>query len=167
MSRICQSCNHEISDDARFCNNCGAPQPMQADSQQNAYQRSEPNQTVTGGPTQGQAGRPDGAPVSEVFTVDDVQKNKVIAALAYLVFFLPLIAAPDSRFGRFHANQGLLLLILSIAGNIVLRIIPFLSSILMPLFSLFCFILCIMGLANTLNGKARELPLIGQYRILN
>ncbi len=30
------------------------------------------------------------------FEAQDIEKNKVIAALAYLIFFLPLLAAPDS-----------------------------------------------------------------------
>ena len=38
----------------------------------------------------------------------DIEDNKVIAALAYIIFFLPLIVAKDSEFGKFHANQGLI-----------------------------------------------------------
>lgn len=176
VSKICPSCHHELQDDAKFCNNCGAQQPPLASSQQSAYQRpsqgqNSQNQSYNQGPvyTQGQGGSTGHVPpgTEEVFTAEDVQKNKVIAALAYIIFFLPLIAAPDSRFGKFHANQGLLLLILSVVGNIILGIIPFFDLLLVPLFSIFCFVLFIMGLVNTLNGKARELPLIGQYRIIN
>jgi hypothetical protein len=41
-----------------------------------------------------------------VFDQADIEKNKTMAGLAYLLFFLPLVACPDSPFGRFHANQG-------------------------------------------------------------
>lgn len=102
----------------------------------------------------------------EVFDPADIEKNKTIAGLAYLLFFLPLIACPDSKFGRFHANQALLLVLLSIAGNIIFQIIPFINLILVPLFGIAMFVLFILGLINGLNGKAKELPIIGKYRII-
>ena len=101
-----------------------------------------------------------------VFDKDDVEANKVMAGLAYIIFFLPLIACPQSPFGRFHANQGLLLLILGVAGSTILSIIPIIGWILLPLLSIFVFVLGIMGLINGLNGKAKELPLIGKFRII-
>jgi uncharacterized membrane protein len=102
----------------------------------------------------------------EAFDKADIEKNKTMAGLAYLLFFLPLVTCPDSPFGRFHANQGLLLLIFGIGGSIILTIIPVLGWILLPFFGIFYFVLIIMGLVNGLNGKAKELPLIGKYRIL-
>lgn len=101
-----------------------------------------------------------------VFEKDDIEKNKVIAGLAYLIFFLPLIACPESQFGKFHANQGLLLLILGVAGSFILGLIPIVGWILLPLLSIFVFVVGIMGLVNGLNGKAKELPLIGKFRII-
>ncbi len=100
------------------------------------------------------------------YSPEDIEKNKVIAALAYLIFFLPLLAAQDSAYGRFHANQGLLLFILGFGGNTILTIIPILGWIIIPFFSLFVMILAIMGIVNAINGKTKELPLIGKYRIL-
>ncbi|KJR49239.1 hypothetical protein UF75_0317 [Desulfosporosinus sp. I2] len=47
----------------------------------------------------------------------DIEQNKTMAALAYFLFFLPLIACKDSQYGRFYANQGLLVLILSVGGS--------------------------------------------------
>lgn len=41
-----------------------------------------------------------------VFEAEDIEKNKVLSAVAYLLFFIPLLAAPDSKYGKFHANQG-------------------------------------------------------------
>lgn len=101
-----------------------------------------------------------------LFTTEDIEKNKVISALAYIIFFLPLIVCPESPFGKFHANQGLLLLITGFAGSIVLGIIPVLGWIILPFFSLAVFIFGIMGLVGALNGKAKELPIIGKYRII-
>lgn len=104
--------------------------------------------------------------VEVLFSAEDIEKNKVISALAYILFFLPLVACPESSFGKFHANQGLLLLIVGLAGSIVLSIIPVIGWIILPLFSLVVFIFGIMGLIGALNGKAKELPIIGKYRIM-
>ncbi len=97
---------------------------------------------------------------------EDIERNKTMAALAYIMFFLPLIASPDSDYGRFHANQGLLLLILSIVGNWVLRFIPFIGKILSFLLSVFILVFIIKGIMNGLNGKIEEIPLIGHIRII-
>ncbi|HHX86591.1 MAG TPA: hypothetical protein GX693_00250 [Firmicutes bacterium] len=101
-----------------------------------------------------------------VFDQADIEKNKTMAGLAYIIFFLPLVACPDSPFGRFHANQGLLLLILAVAGNIILTFLPLINLILWPIFSLFILVLIIIGLVNGLGGKAKQLPLIGKFRLI-
>ena len=36
---------------------------------------------------------------------EDIEKNKVMAGLSYILFFLPLIACPESKYGRFHATR--------------------------------------------------------------
>jgi hypothetical protein len=48
------------------------------------------------------------------------QNIKTIAALAYLIFFLPLLTNKDSKFAMYHANQGLVLLIAGIGANFVM-----------------------------------------------
>lgn len=100
------------------------------------------------------------------FEQTDIDNNKTMAGLAYLIFFLPLIVCPQSKYARFHANQALLLLIVAIAGNIILGMIPIIGWILMPLYALAIFILAIMGLINGFSGKAKRLPLFGKYDIL-
>jgi len=154
MSKFCPSCGKELDDEARYCNACGAAQS----SQQNSQQSSTGSDVPPSGPGAAQAG-------NEVFSQDDIEKNKVVAGLAYLIFFLPLITCPESAFGRFHANQGLLLLIASVGLGIALGILPFLWVV-GWIFYIGIFVFAIMGLVNGLNGKAKELPLIGKYRIL-
>lgn len=114
---------------------------------------SDPNMNNTMGSTQ-------------TYDPADIEKNKTIAGLAYLIFFLPLIVCPDSGFARFHANQSLMLFIVSVAGSIVLGMIPIIGWLLLPLFSIGIFIFFIIGLLNGLGGKAKELPIIGKFRLL-
>ncbi len=103
---------------------------------------------------------------TNLYSAEDIEKNKVISALAYILFFLPLIACSDSPFGKFHANQGLLLLIVAVAGNIILGIIPLIGWLFIPLFSLATFVFAILGIVNAATGKAKELPLFGKFRII-
>ncbi len=102
----------------------------------------------------------------DIYTSADIEKNKTMAGLAYLIFFLPLIVCPESKYARFHANQALLLLILGIAGNVILGIIPVIGWMLLPVFGIGMLVLCIMGLVNGFGGKAKRLPLIGICDIL-
>ncbi|SCG84286.1 hypothetical protein DW1_2726 [Proteiniborus sp. DW1] len=101
-----------------------------------------------------------------VFEQEDIEKNKVMAGLAYIIFFLPLLACPDSKFAKYHANQGLILLIVSFAGSIILSLIPIIGWLLLPIFTVVVFIFAIIGLVNGLGGKVKELPIIGKYKIL-
>lgn len=103
---------------------------------------------------------------TDSFEQPDIDSNKTIAGLAYLIFFLPLLVCPQSKYARFHANQALLLLIVAIGGNIILGIIPIIGWILIPLFALAIFILAIMGLINGFRGKAKRLPVLGKFDIL-
>jgi uncharacterized membrane protein len=98
---------------------------------------------------------------------NDLEQVKVMAALAYfgILFFLPLVTHPNSSFGKFHANQGLLLLIAGIAINF-LWAIPILGWILIPFASIFVFVLFIMGIVNALGLKKKRLPLIGGFDII-
>lgn len=105
-------------------------------------------------------------PEVETYNAEDIEKNKTIAGLAYIIFFLPLIVCSDSPYGRFHANQALLLFLVSIIGTTVLSIIPIIGWILLPFYGLGILILAVMGLVNGFQGKAKRLPLFGKYTIL-
>lgn len=104
----------------------------------------------------------------QVATFDqyDIDSNKTMAGLAYLIFFLPLLVCPQSKYAKFHANQALLLLIVAVVGNIVLGMIPIIGWLLLPLFGLAIFIFAIIGLINGFNGKAKRLPIFGKIDIL-
>lgn len=105
---------------------------------------------------------------------NDIQQNKVMAILAYLswLVLVPIFAAKESKFARFHANQGIVLAIAEIICWVALGILgnlPFIGwifSIMDGLFSLVCLIFAVIGIMNAANGKAKELPLLGHFKIL-
>lgn len=101
-----------------------------------------------------------------MYTAEDIEKGKTMAGLAYLLFFLPLVVCPESKYGKFHANQSLILLITAIAGNIILGIIPIIGWLLIPFFGIAILVFGLMGLLNGFAGKAKELPIIGKFTII-
>lgn len=108
------------------------------------------------------------------FDPNDIQQNKVMAILAYLswLVLIPLFAAKESKFARYHCNQGIMLAIAEIIVWVIfgiLSIIPYVGWIfivLNSLISLVCLVFAVTGIINAANGKAKELPFIGKFNIL-
>lgn len=116
----------------------------------------------------------------------DAEKNKVWGILAYILFFIPLIAAPkDSPFSRFHTNQGLVLALTAIAINVIMWVFTSIatttSAFFFPMgiyFALTIFgaiktvlmlgilALAIYGIVNVVKGLMIPLPIIGKFKIL-
>ena len=159
---FCGKCGPQMNDSVKFCPSCGnpmeAPAPeQQAQTQQAQAQQSDLSAKVTN--------LNNTADITEQFDKDDIEKNKVMGLLAYILFFIPLLAAKDSPFARYHANQGLVLFLAAILSSVIL-IIPILGWIIAPILSIVITVLAVIGIINALNGKAKELPIIGKFKIL-
>ncbi|MDR2470296.1 MAG: hypothetical protein LBD27_07455 [Tannerella sp.] len=101
----------------------------------------------------------------------DVADNKVFAILAYfgILFLVPLLAAKESPFARFHANQGLILFIAEIAlwiVSIILLFVPYIGGIITLLLYLGIAVLAIVGIINAAKGEMKQLPLIGTIQLI-
>ena len=116
---FCTKCGTELKEDAKFCPSCGAPTEQKAEPaaeekqpEQNTYQ-----QNTTSDFAQKFDQFTDTEDRTAEFDKADISANKVYAILAYIGFLVlvPLIAVPKSKFARFHANQGLVLLIGEVA----------------------------------------------------
>ena len=158
----CGKCGTKVDEGVKFCPSCGnpmeAPAPeQQAQTQQAQAQQSDLSAKVTN--------LNNTADITEQFDKDDIEKNKVMGLLAYILFFIPLLAAKDSPFARYHANQGLVLFLAAILSSVIL-IIPILGWIIAPILSIVITVLAVIGIINALNGKAKELPVIGKFKIL-
>lgn len=103
--------------------------------------------------------------------VEKDQNLKTMAALAYIIFFIPMITNKDSKFAMYHANQGLVLLLTVIVLNIVTG---FLAGILFFFGGFFLWmvpgivgiVFAVMGIMNALNGEMKPLPLVGTINII-
>ncbi|MBQ2841468.1 MAG: zinc-ribbon domain-containing protein [Clostridia bacterium] len=155
--RICQSCGNHIDDNAKFCPVCGAKteKASETSSSQTKFEDFISRFTNT-------------ADTTAQFNSDDIIKNKVMAILAYLglLFLVPLLAAKDSPFARYHTNQGILLFIVQAVGVAATQI-PYAGWVAGALVNIFTTALLIVGIINAYNGKAKELPIIGKFRIIN
>ena len=118
------------------------------------------------------------------FDQNDIQQNKLMAVLAYLgiLVLVPILAAKESKYARYHANQGLVLFIANIVVSVVMGIVGFivgfiagftgltflatLVTIISWLLSAVIFVLAILGIVNAATGKAKELPVIGKIKLL-
>lgn len=122
----------------------------------------------------------------------DAEKNKLFGILAYIpfLFLVPLFAAQDSKFSKFHANQGLLLTIVSVILWIIQKIIntiiakimyrnilrnPFgyaaggsaVSAIVGLVIWAVITILAIIGIVSANKGECKPLPVIGKFNLIN
>ena len=152
-----------MDENAKQCPVCGAPVEQDqgnSNSKQNAAEAAftEFNNT---------------ADTTAEFDSKDIADNKGMAVLAYIgiLFLIPLLAAPNSRFARFHANQGLVLFIAEIIYNFVSAIIRAILplavvNIILWVISVLFLVLSIIGIVNAATGKAKELPVIGKIRII-
>ena len=165
---FCRQCGMELKEGVRFCPGCGTPveEPAQT-AQQNST--SKENSFTAAFNT---------ADTTAQYGPADVEKNKAMGVLAYLswLVLIPIFAAKDSKFARFHANQGLVLLIASAIFGVVRWILSeilfaiswrlYFVTIIISLLGLVFLALAIIGIVNAATGKAKELPVIGQIRIL-
>lgn len=125
----------------------------------------------------------------------DIEKNKVFAVLAYLglLFLVPLLAAPQSKFARYHTNQGVVLFLSILALQLASVILYIIFMVMLPFVLLFLFkgnnplpsfsimalaslavligpasalVMTILGIINAATGKTKPLPFIGHFRLI-
>ncbi len=97
----------------------------------------------------------------------DIEENKILAVLSYfgILFLIPLLVAPKSKFAKFHANQGCVLFIAEVALSVV-WIVPILGWLVGFVGGIATLVLAIMGIINALNGKSEKLPIIGDVSVI-
>ncbi len=162
--KYCGNCGNKVEDNVRFCPGCGAA--IEAAASQPQAQQAPPATQVpptTQAPPQGNAKAEAGDHTTE-FDPKDIEANKAMGLLGYLIFFIPLIAAKESSFAKYHANQGFVLFLGFVLSSI-LFIIPILGWILAPILYVICGVFSVLGIINALNGKAKDLPIVGKFKI--
>ena len=101
---MCKNCGARIADNAATCPCCGAPAGTTAEDFINKVKNLNNTSDHT-----------------HTFYPPDVQANKLMAVLSYLswLVLIPIFAAKDSPYARFHVNQGLILAITEIIWGVL------------------------------------------------
>ncbi len=180
---FCNKCGTKYDEGTNFCPGCGIKLGGDTGAGPKANQNSE--NVGKNGNNAGNSGfeesfrkinnTPDR---TNEFDKNDIDQNKGMAILSYIGFLvlIPIFAAKNSKYARYHSNQGLILFLCEIGVGIVEGIIGgifgliglwFIGSIINLLLSLAVLALIILGLYNAATGKAKELPIIGKYKLLN
>ena len=118
---------------------------------------------------------------SDLFDEKDIEENCIFAILSYIpfLFFVPMIVKPKSGYLRYHGIQGLTMfltfIILEFFNVIICAVIDSVSNsttsailtiIVTLIINLFILLLISIGIANAVKGIARELPVVGKYKLL-
>jgi len=92
------------------------------------------------------------------------EDNKLMGILSYIgvLCLIPLLTKKDNTFVFFHAKQGVVLFIAEVA-TVFVAAIPLLGWVVAPTVSIIWLILAIIGIVNVLDGKQKELPILGKY----
>ena len=184
---FCPNCGLEITGNTKFCPNCGSPiaspdaepQPTPQPEPQPHYEphyesQPEPQPIPTPQPAPDQFEEPGEKPNSMEITL-------ALESYLGILVLAPIFGAKQSRFVRYHANQGLILFLASLALWILMtinssimidlyasgfRVVFSILGILLTVASIGLFVLAIIGIVNAVKCTMKELPLIGKFRIL-
>ena len=205
---FCSNCGAKLEENAGFCANCGtavkAPaQPANVNVAQPQYQQPQAQYQQPQAQAQTDCAKMfsdfwnkivgwvkkqlDTDDHSAMLDPRDVADNKVFGIFAYpgLFCLIPMFAAPkNSKFSRYHANQGLLLLICNAIYAIICCLLnlikvpvyrfgfrvgsttPVIIPIILAILSLPIIALVVLGIINVVNGKCKDLPFIGKIKLL-
>lgn len=127
---------------------------------------------------------------SNSFDKKSINDGKGMAILAYILPFIPYFAEKNNKYVRYHAIQGMNLLMIAIAYGIVnailssiikvngscgsiygwdlgnyCRVTPWWVSVPLAILGLCITVLCVIGIINVCNNKAKELPIVNKIKI--
>lgn len=170
---FCTKCGKELNENDNFCPSCGEPAADKDTKTENNAHNNFAQSFNEFTDTEDRTNEFDSA---------DISNNKVYAILAYIsiLVLVPLIAAPKSKFARFHTNQGfilfvgeaaysvvrkVLLSVLSVVAWgpvwIVYRVVALATAVIGIVFPVFS----VIGIIYVAQGKAKELPIIGKIKL--
>jgi len=101
--------------------------------------------------------------------------DKLMGVLSYLSFLvlIPIFAGGKSKFVKFHANQGLILLGVEVILWVVsMLLIPLIFvglgvlSTVVWLLQIAVLVYAIIGIVNVVNGEQKQLPIIGGITLI-
>lgn len=127
---------------------------------------------------------------SSQFEKKDITEGRSMAILAYILPFIPYFAEKKNKYVKYHSRQGMDLLLVAVIYTIIYnvltsviqvrtscgslwgyelgnycRVTPWWVTLPLSLVGLCISAIAIIGIINAINGKAKELPLIGKFKV--
>lgn len=95
----------------------------------------------------------------------DPQKNTLMAILAYIgpLVIVSYLTSKDDPFVKFHIKQGLVLFVVEVAMWFLAGMMFYQFWMIMNIINMGTLVLSIVGIVNAVQGKEKELPLVGQF----
>lgn len=111
---------------------------------------------------------------SKKFDKKDVQLNKAMACLAYVLPPVAYFLDNKSNWVKYHAIQGMNLFIIFIILSLIVSVInsciiwpfTFLKALLRAGLNIFAITYALIGIINVCNEKAKELPIINKIKFI-
>ena len=119
--------------------------------------------------------------ITQEFDNDDIEENCILSVVSYIpfLFFVPMIIKPRSGYLRFHGTQGLTMFLVSlvleffnmllnaIISSVLVNMVGSVLTILITvIINMYILLMISIGIANSVKGIAKELPIIGKYQLL-
>lgn len=116
----------------------------------------------------------------EIPEAEDLKGKKFTACLSYLFWFavIPMIYSTESKFIKYHANQGFVLatvetifLVITVIVSKILWSVSRATSLLVETTMLMVFVgvfgvLSLIGIFNVIRGKEKPIPTFGHIQLL-
>ncbi len=162
----CRNCGKEVNENDKFCSSCGNPTRDDGfESAKRAAKEQYNNLTDT-------------QDYTASYDEADIEENRILSLFAYLgiLILVPIFAAPESKYTKFHVSQGVNLIIAELVVSVLTAItsffvwVPLLPEIMGAVASIagvILSVLLIIGIINAVTGKAKELPIVGKWKIVN
>ena len=186
---VCPKCGKDIKTKAKFCPECGTSLGKKSTKEEKDLKEEVKD---VGEALKGEVEKIlDTEDSTKEFTKKDAKDNLGMALLSYLFFLalIPYFMEKDSKFVKYHAKQGMNLLVVWVAYWVVrgalsifkfsretcltqykitcvtIKSTPWFISVPMDIISLGIFALAVVGIVYVAQGKAKELPLVNKIKI--
>ena len=119
------------------------------------------------------------------YSKEEIENGKLMALLSYIgiLALIPYFAEKENKYVRFHAIQGLNLLIINLVVSaasfvvaivatvlfiipIIGRILGYLLYLVIGLVPVGLLVISILGVVYSLQGNAKELPIVNQIKFI-
>ena len=94
--------------------------------------------------------------------------KKVTGIVSYITIIGWIVAflAGDKEGAKFHLNQALVLELASLINGYIVAMIPIIGPLVSVVISIGLFVLWILGLVAAIKEEEREIPVLGQIKLL-